>query len=77
MEKETKSSNLGKFRGSTPRRRDPTQQRRSTPRRGMSMSRRDREGSLDKPWVGIAKLRCGEGLRRRVTLFTNVFFVMF
>ena len=34
--KGTKSTNLGKFRGSTPRRRDPMQQRRSMPRRGMS-----------------------------------------
>ena len=34
MEKGTKSANLGNFRGPTPWRRDPTQQSRSTPRRG-------------------------------------------
>ena len=32
--------NLGNFGGPTPRRRDPTQQRRSTPRHGMSTLRR-------------------------------------
>ena len=34
----------GKFRGPTPWRRDPTQQRKSMPKHG-------REGGLDKPWV--------------------------
>ena len=34
LEKGTKSENMGKFRGSTPRHKDPTQQHRSTPRRG-------------------------------------------
>ena len=52
MEKWTKSTNLGKFRGPMPRHRDPTQQRKSTPRRG-------REVGVDKPRVrqGVAKLR--------------------
>ena len=36
LEKGTKSANLGNFRGPTLRRRDPMQQRRSTPRRDMS-----------------------------------------
>ena len=47
LEKGTKSANLGP----TPRRRDPTQQRKSTPRHGMSTQRRGREGGLDKPQV--------------------------
>ena len=34
LEKWTKSANQVNFRGPTSRRRDPTQQRRSTPRRG-------------------------------------------
>ena len=34
LEKWTKLANLVNFRGPTPRHRDPTQQRRSTPRRG-------------------------------------------
>ena len=40
------------FRGPTPRRRDPTQQRKSMPKRG-------REGGLDKPRVlrGVARVR--------------------
>ena len=71
----------GQFRG--PTRKDPTQQRKSIPRRGMSMPRRSREGGLDKPRVrrGVAKLRCGEGLRRSVVvlcrglaLFTDMCF---
>ena len=58
------------------RRRDPTQQRRS-------MQRRGREGGLDKPRIrrGVTKLRCGEGLPRRVAvqcrgvvLFTDMCF---
>ena len=36
MEKGMKSTNMGNFWGPTPRRKDPTQQSRSTPRRGMS-----------------------------------------
>ena len=51
------------FRGPTPRRRDPTRQRKSTLRRGMSMPRCGREGGLDKPRV-----------RRGVALFTNMCF---
>ena len=39
LEKGTKSANMGNFRGPTPRRRDTTQQHRSTLRRGMSMPR--------------------------------------
>ena len=48
-------SKSGQFQGPTPRRRDPTQQRMSTPRR-------DLDGGLDKPWVrrGVAKLCRGE-----------------
>ena len=38
LKKGTKSVNMGNFRGPTPRSRDPTQQRRSTPRLGMSTS---------------------------------------
>ena len=44
LEKWTKSANLVNFRGPTPWHRDPTQQRKSTPRRGMSTPWRDREG---------------------------------
>ena len=49
----------------------------------MSTPQRGQEGGLDKPRVrrGIAKLRCGEGLRRSVAvlrhgvaLFTNMCF---
>ena len=39
LEKRMKSANLGNFRGPTPRRRDPTQQRKSTPRCDMSTLR--------------------------------------
>ena len=39
------------FQGPTPWRKDPTQQRKSTPRRGMSTPRCCREGGLDKPQV--------------------------
>ena len=39
MEKRTKSTNMGNFWGSTPQRRDPTQQSRSMLRRGMSTLR--------------------------------------
>ena len=39
LEKGIKSTNLGNFWGRTPRSRDPTQQRRSTLRRGMSTPR--------------------------------------
>ena len=55
-----KISKFGQFRGPTPRRRDPTQQRKSTPRCGMSTPRRVQEGGLDKPKVcrDVAKLRC-------------------
>ena len=76
-------SKSGQFRGPTLRCKDPTQQRKSIPRRGMSMPRRGREGGLDKPRVrrGVAKLRCGEGLRRSVVvlrlgvaLFTDMCF---
>ena len=38
LEKGTKLAKSGNFRGPTPRRRDPMQQRRSTPRRGMPTS---------------------------------------
>ena len=59
------------------------QQRKSMPRRGMSMPRCGREGGLDKPQVcrGVAKLRRGEGLscniavlHRGITLFTDMGF---
>ena len=72
-----------KFRGPMLWRRDPMQQRKFTPRHGMSRPRRDREGGLDKPWVrrGVAKLCCCEGLRRSVevlrhgvALFTDMCF---
>ena len=55
------------FRGPTPRRKDSTQQRKSTPRRGL-------EGGLDKPRVrrGIAKLRSSKGLSYSVALFTDM-----
>ena len=43
LEKGTKSAKSEKFRGPMPRRMDPTQQHRSTPRHGMSMPRRGRE----------------------------------
>ena len=46
LEKGTTSANLGKFRGCTLRLRDPTQQRRSTPRHGMSTLRCGREEAL-------------------------------
>ena len=39
LEKWTKSAKSGNFQGPTLRRRDPTLQRRSTPRRGMSTLR--------------------------------------
>ena len=39
LEKGTKSAKSGNFQGPTPRRRDPMQQCRSTPRRGMSTPR--------------------------------------
>ena len=42
---------IGQFRGPSPRRRDPTQQRKSMPRRGMSTSWHGQEGGLDKPRV--------------------------
>ena len=60
----------GQFRGPTPQRRDPTQQCKSTLRRGMSTPRRDREGVLDMPRVhrDVAKLR------RSATLFTYMCF---
>ena len=63
-------SKSGQFRGPTPRRKDPTQQHRSTLRRGMSMPWRSREGGLDKPRVhrGVTELRHGEGLRRSVAV---------
>ena len=66
----------GQFRGPTSRRRDPTQQRKST-------LMRCRKGGLDKPRVrrSVAKLHPGEGLRRnvavlrrRVALFTDMCF---
>ena len=69
-------SKSGQFRGPTLWRRDPTQQRKSTPRRGS-------EGRLDKPQVcqGVANLSRGEGLsrsaavlRRGVALFTDMCF---
>ena len=43
LEKWTKSSKFGQFRGPTPRHRDPMQQLRSMLRRGMSMLRHGRE----------------------------------
>ena len=51
-----------KFRGPTLRRKDPTQQRRSMPRRGMSTPLRDQEGGLDKPRVrrGVATVHSME-----------------
>ena len=80
MEKWMKLANMGKFWGPTSRCRDPTQQRRSTLRRGMSTLRCGRDGGLDKPRVrrGVAKLHCGEGLCRSlrcgVVLFTDMCF---
>ena len=57
---------FGQFRGPTAQRKDPMQQRRSTPRCGMSTSWCGREGGLDKPWV------CqGEGLRRSVAVLRH------
>ena len=46
-----------------PRRKDPTQQRKSMPWRG-------REGGLDKPRVsrGVANLRHGEGLHHSIVV---------
>ena len=41
LRKGTKLANLGNFRGPTSRHRDPMRQRKSTPRRGMSMQRHD------------------------------------
>ena len=73
----------GQFQGPTPWLRDPTQQRKSTPRRGMSTPWRGREGGLDKLQVrrGVAKLRHSEDLRRSlavlrrgVELFTDMCF---
>ena len=69
LEKGTKSANLGKIRGLTPWRRDPTQQHKSTLWHG-------REGGLDKARVfvkawtvhAMAKLRCN------VALFTDMCF---
>ena len=46
LEKGTKSAKYGQFRGLTPRRRDPTQQRRSTLSRGMSTPRLGRVEGL-------------------------------
>ena len=72
-----KISKSGQFRGPMLRRRDPTQQRKSTPRCGMPTSRRGRDGGLDKPQVhrGIAKLRRSLAvLRHGVALFTNMCF---
>ena len=40
LEKWTQTAKSGNFRGPKPRRRDPTQQRRSMPRRGMSTLQR-------------------------------------
>ena len=54
----------GKFWGPTPRLRDPTQQRKSTPRCGMSTLRHGREG--------VFSLRLGEGLRRGVAIAHNM-----
>ena len=64
LEKWTKPANLG------------TQQRKFTPRHGMSSSRCGREGGLDKPRVrrGVAKLRRDEGLRHGVALFIDMCF---
>ena len=70
-------SKSGLFWGFTPRRRDPTQKRKSTLRRGMSTPRRDQEGGLDKLKViqGIANLRCSVAvLRRGVALFIDMCF---
>ena len=69
-----KISKSRQFRGPTPWRRDPMQQRKSKLRRGVSTSRRGREGGLDKPRVrqGVAKLCCGKGLRHNVALFTDM-----
>ena len=49
------SKNLGKIEGLTSRRRDPSPQRRSTPRRGMSTSRRGQEEEF-----GHSRVRCGK-----------------
>ena len=61
-------SKSGQFRGPTPRHRDPTQQRKFKPRRGMSTPRRGREAGLDKPRVqqGVTKLRHDKGLRHGI-----------
>ena len=63
-------SKSGQFWGPTPRRRDPTQQRKSMPRRG-------REGGLDNPWVcrGVARVHRGVAkLHSSVALFTDMCF---
>ena len=59
--------------------RGPTLRRRSTPMHGMSTPWCGCEGGLDKPQVrrGVAKLCRGEGLRRSVALFTDVFLSCF
>ena len=69
-------SKFGHFRDLTLWRRDPTQQRKSTLRSGMSKPRRGQEGGLDNPRVrrGIAKLHHGEGLRCSIALFTDMCF---
>ena len=70
-------SKSGQFQGPTSWHRDPTQQRKSMPRRGMSMPQRDREGGLDKPRVrrGVAKLRRSIAvLRCGIALFTDMCF---
>ena len=58
---------------------DPTQQRKSTPRRGMSTPRHGREGGLDKPRVhrGVAKLRHGDAMPWRRTVHRHVFLSCF
>ena len=59
--KNDKISKSGQFQGPMSRRRDPMQQRKSTPRRGMSTSQCGREGGLDKLWVrrGVARVHRG------------------
>ena len=49
-------SKFRQFQGLMSRRRDPKQQRKSTPRHGMSTPRCGREGGLVRK--GVAKLRC-------------------
>ena len=61
------------FRGLTPQCRDPMQQCKSTPRRGMSKPWCSREGGLDKPRVRRGVVRRSKATpRRRPTPWHNI-----